>query len=184
MLAHGPVLKRAGTQLARRNYVTTAPVRRSNLILYAGLAAAGTGLHAYHLNSIHCDSMRSTSVSLSVCVYNSPRAHFATSTANGRDLAPSPERSRPFPSTSLFLESVRVDFWQRMWYLRRCVHKERCKVRRLHVWWNIRSPSGDIKFTSPRPSSDVLLLPPVSRICFYRPGRLVSCRRPVREPVL
>lgn len=67
-LARGAVLKRAGIQLAKRNYVKT---RRSNLIRYVGLAGAGIGLHAYHLNSIHCDSMRNILIPLSICVYTS-----------------------------------------------------------------------------------------------------------------
>jgi len=52
----GAAARRVGHQLARRSYVTTVPVRRSNLLLYAGLAGAGVGLHAYNLNNIYCDS--------------------------------------------------------------------------------------------------------------------------------
>ena len=72
--SRGAVLGRAGNQLARRNYVATAPIRRSNIVFYVGLAAAGIGLHANYLNNIHCDSMRTISISASVCVYISPES--------------------------------------------------------------------------------------------------------------
>jgi len=64
----GTAAKRVGHQLARCSYVTTAPVRRSNLLLYTGLAGAGIGLHAYSLNNVHCDSTREFSLELAICV--------------------------------------------------------------------------------------------------------------------
>lgn len=56
--SRGSVARRVGQQLARRSYVTTAPVGRPNLVLYVGLAGAGIGLHAYNLNNVYCDSTR------------------------------------------------------------------------------------------------------------------------------
>jgi len=61
MFTRGAAARSVGRQLARRSYVTTAPVGRS-ILLYAGLAGAGIGLHAYGLNNIYCDSMRSISL--------------------------------------------------------------------------------------------------------------------------
>jgi len=65
MFTRGAAARSVGRQLARHSYVTTAPVRRS-VLLYAGLAGAGIGLHAYSLNNIYCDSMGITSFQLSV----------------------------------------------------------------------------------------------------------------------
>lgn len=74
-LARGAAFKRAGSQLVGPNRVKTVFLpRRPNLVLYAGLAGAGIGLHAYRLNNIHCDSMRSISLSLSASVYASPES--------------------------------------------------------------------------------------------------------------
>jgi len=55
--ARSAAAKRVGSQLARQSYVRTAPARRSNLLLYLGLAGAGIGLHTYGPNSVYCDSM-------------------------------------------------------------------------------------------------------------------------------
>ncbi|KAF9792691.1 FUN14 family-domain-containing protein [Thelephora terrestris] len=54
--ARTTVFRRTGHQLAGRSYAkSAAPIRSSSLLLYAGLAGAGIGLHAYNLNSIYCD---------------------------------------------------------------------------------------------------------------------------------
>ena len=60
--ARNTVAKRAGHQFAGRNYATTAPIRRSNLLFYAGIAGAGVGLHAYSLNDVYCDSREDISL--------------------------------------------------------------------------------------------------------------------------
>lgn len=66
--ARNTVAKRVGHQFARRSYATTAPIRRSNLLFYAGIAGAGVGLHAYSLNDVYCDSREDISLWSSACV--------------------------------------------------------------------------------------------------------------------
>ena len=103
ILARGSVLRRAGNQLTRSNYATTAG--RSNLILYAGLVAAGTGLHAYHLNNIRCDGMRNTLIRFSICVYSSPEStsQQAPPTVVSSPRAPKDSDLPPPPASSLNL---------------------------------------------------------------------------------
>ena len=97
--ARGTAARRVGHQLARRSYVTTAPVRRPNLLLYAGLAGAGIGLHAYSLNNVYCDSTMDVSLYLSMCVdvllesasqQASPAAATPPPAQEGSDLPPPP----------------------------------------------------------------------------------------------
>jgi FUN14 domain-containing protein 1 len=82
--ARGTAARRVGHQLARRGYATTAPVRRPNLLLYAGLAGAGIGLHAYSLNNVYCDKSASPQAS--------PAAATPPPAQEGSDL-PSPPAS-------------------------------------------------------------------------------------------
>lgn len=54
--ALGATARRVGPHLARRSYATTAPAKKTNLLLYVGLVGAGIGLHAYSSGSVYCDS--------------------------------------------------------------------------------------------------------------------------------
>lgn len=104
-LTRGLALKRTGNQLAKRKYVATAPIRRSNFILYAGLAGTGIGLHAYSLNNIRCDGMISTLITLRICVYTSPEptSKQAPSTGVTPPRVPKDSGLPPQPASSLNL---------------------------------------------------------------------------------
>jgi hypothetical protein len=91
--ARTTAFRRAGHQLAGRSYAkSAAPIRSSSLLLYATLAGAGIGLHAYNLNSTYCDSMRLILLSLSIHIDMPPESD--------SQRAPLPVMAPP-PATSL-----------------------------------------------------------------------------------
>ena len=103
--ARNTVAKRVGHQFARRNYATTAPIRRPNLLLYAGIAGAGVGLHAYTLNNVYCDSMECISLLSSACVNMSsePTSQQTPPVIATPPSAPKDSDLPPLPASSLNL---------------------------------------------------------------------------------
>lgn len=106
----GAAARRVGHQLSRRGYATTAPVRRSNLLLYTGLVGAGIGLHTYSLNNVYCDSTRTVSLELAICVDISPESASRQQSPPVVTPPPAPEDSNLPPSSVSTLNLFELTF--------------------------------------------------------------------------